>query len=142
MNVSTPFFLYLFPNLPPIPTCSIMKAVTTMHEFAITESILNIALDKAREAQAQKITRINLVIGDLAGVVAESVEFCFSAISRGTAAEGAGLSFEKKPAGVRCHHCNTVFTPKDGDWACPECRQVGIEIVSGRECYMESIEVE
>ncbi|HEY97713.1 MAG TPA: hydrogenase maturation nickel metallochaperone HypA [Dehalococcoidia bacterium] len=113
-----------------------------MHEYSITESILTLALEKAREADAAKITQINLVVGELSGVVAECVEFYFNFISKDTMAAGADLSFVTKPTSVRCHKCDKIFTPKDGDWSCPECHEIGIDIVTGRECYMESIEVE
>ena len=42
-----------------------------MHELGITENILNITLDKASEGQATKILKINLVIGELSGFVAD-----------------------------------------------------------------------
>lgn len=113
-----------------------------MHEFSITESLLTLALEKASEAGAEKITRINLVIGEMSGVIDECVRFYFDAISKDTAAAGAELVFEMIPTTIRCHKCQAVFTPQNGSWACPECRETGIEIVSGRECYMESIEVE
>jgi hydrogenase nickel incorporation protein HypA/HybF len=113
-----------------------------MHEYSITESMLSLALEKAGEARAKKITRINLVIGDLSGVVSECVQFYFDFLSRDTIAGGAELCFDMKPTKVRCRKCEAVFTPKNGAWACPECHEVGIEIVSGQECYIESIEVE
>ena len=113
-----------------------------MHEYSITESILSLALNKAKEANAVKITRINLVVGELSGVVAECVQFYFDHISKKTLADSASLVFTTRPTQVRCHKCNKVFTPANGDWSCPECRETGMDIVSGRECYMESIEVE
>ena len=113
-----------------------------MHEFSITESVLSLALEKASEANAKKIIRINMVVGELSGVVGECVQFYFSNISKDTIASGAELCFETKPTRVRCSKCQTVFAPKDGNWACPDCQETGIEIVSGRECYLESIEVE
>jgi hydrogenase nickel incorporation protein HypA/HybF len=113
-----------------------------MHEFSITESILALALEKAGEAHADKITHVNLVLGELSGVVGECVRFYFEALSRDTIAIGAELSFEARPVRLRCQHCRAEFTPADHDWTCPACRQMAIEIVSGRECYMESIEVE
>jgi hydrogenase nickel incorporation protein HypA/HybF len=113
-----------------------------MHEAAITESMLSLALEKAGEAKAKKITRINLVIGELSGVVGECVQFYFDAISRNTIAEGAALSFENKPTQIRCRKCQIVFSPVNHEWSCPQCHEIGLEIVSGRECYMESIEVE
>ena len=113
-----------------------------MHEYSISESILSPALDKANEANAGKITRINLVVGELSGVVAECVQFYFDHISKDTAADGASLVFTTKPTLVRCHKCDNTFTPKDSDWSCPGCGETGMDIISGRECYMESIEVE
>ena len=113
-----------------------------MHEYSITESMLTLALEKANEAEASKIIRINLVVGELSGVVSECVQFYFEHISRDTMAGSAELAFETKPTKLRCHKCEAVFSPNNGDWACPDCKEMSIEIVSGRECYMESIEVE
>ena len=114
----------------------------SMHEYSITQSILSLALEKANEANASKITRINLVLGELSGVVDECVKFYFDFLSKDTIATGAGLSFEKTPTKLRCRKCEAVFAPRDHDWSCPDCHEIGIEIISGRECYMESIEVE
>jgi len=113
-----------------------------MHEYSITESMLSLALEKAGEAKAARITRINLVVGELAGVVGDCVQFYFDAISKNTIASGAELSFEMKPVSLRCRKCEKVFSPINHEWSCPDCHEVGVEIVSGRECYMESIEVE
>lgn len=103
---------------------------------------MSLALEKATEAQAKKIISINLVVGELSGVVGDCVQFYFDAISRGTIADGAKLCFETKPTQIRCRKCQSVFTPADHEWSCPQCHETSVEIVTGRECYMESIEVE
>ena len=113
-----------------------------MHEFSITQSILSIVLEKADEAQASKISKINLVIGEMAGIVDDCVEFYFGFLSKDTAADGAVLSFQRPPARLNCRHCGTVFSPTNGDWSCPGCREPSVDIISGRELYVESIEVE
>ena len=113
-----------------------------MHEYSITESLLSLALEQANKANASKITRINLLLGEMSGVVSECVQFYFDFLSKNTIAKGAELSFETKPTRVRCQKCEAVYAPRDQDWSCPACHETGIEIISGRECYMESIEVE
>ena len=113
-----------------------------MHEYSITQSLLELALAKAGEAGAGHITKINLVLGEMSGVVDECVQTYFEFLSRDTIAAGAGLSFEKRPTQLRCRRCQAVFSPGDHDWSCPACRELGVEIISGRECYLESIEVD
>ena len=113
-----------------------------MHEFSITQNILSIVLEKADEAHASRISKINLVTGELSGIVDECVEFYFGFLSKDTIAAEAALSFHHPPTQLRCRSCGKVFTPSNGNWVCPSCQEPTLEIVSGRELYVESIEVE
>jgi len=113
-----------------------------LHEFAITESILSIALRKANEAKAKRISKINVVTGELSGIVDECVEFYFDFLNKDTIAAQASLSFHHPPTRLLCRNCSNVFSPSDFDWTCPSCNEQALEIISGRECYVESIEVE
>lgn len=113
-----------------------------MHELAVTQSMLNLALEHAERAGAGRITRINLVIGELSGIVDDCVQFYFDFVSKGTPAEGAQLAFERLPAWLSCRACGHEFALRNGDWTCPVCQALGGEFIAGRECYMESIEVE
>ncbi|HQF69985.1 MAG TPA: hydrogenase maturation nickel metallochaperone HypA, partial [Promineifilum sp.] len=76
-----------------------------MHELAITESILEIALRHGRSAGATRITDLHLVIGELSSVVDESVQFYWDIVSEGTAAAGATLHFRRVPARLVCRAC-------------------------------------
>ena len=113
-----------------------------MHELGVTENIVNIALAKAGEAQANKVMKINLVIGELSGFVADCIQFYFDSLSKDTIAQGAALHFESVPAELRCRDCSAVFRPQDTLWACPKCAGRSVEIFKGRELYIESLEVE
>lgn len=113
-----------------------------MHELALTENILSIALEQAKAVQAQRITKINLIIGELSGFVAECIQFNFEFLSQDSIAAQAVLTFTPLPTSLRCRNCATIFTPKQPLWVCPSCQGQSVEIVSGRECYVESIEVE
>jgi hydrogenase nickel incorporation protein HypA/HybF len=110
-----------------------------MHELAITQNIVDIALKSAPERQVQGIT---IVLGELSGIVEDSVRFCFEVVAADTAAKGAALTFHKVPAHLRCTKCAFEFKLDNGDWACPQCGNLGGEVLQGRECYIESIDVE
>jgi len=113
-----------------------------MHEFSITEGILSIALEKAQEAGAGRITGINVVIGEISTVVSDCVEFYFDFLRKDTIAAGANLAFSRIPFRLRCRRCHTDYSPEANRWVCPGCGEPGGEIISGSECYLESIEVE
>jgi hydrogenase nickel incorporation protein HypA/HybF len=113
-----------------------------VHELAITQNILDIALKEADAAGASKITRVNVAIGELSGVVSDSVEFYFDFLTKGNAAEGAKLNFKMVPAVLKCRECSTEFTPQDSSWVCPQCQGSGVVVLAGRDCFVESIEVE
>jgi len=113
-----------------------------LHEFSITQSILSIAIEKANTVKASRVSQINLVTGELSGIVDECVEFYFDFLSKDTIAAQASLSFHHPPTRLRCRNCDAVFSPDNLDWTCPNCHKQKIEIISGRECYVESIEVE
>jgi len=114
-----------------------------MHELAITQQVLEIALKHARRAGARRIGVIHLTVGDLSSVVDDSVQFYFDYLSPGTLAEGARLTFARLPARCRCRVCGTEFIPDLGlAWQCPACAELGGDLLQGREFYVESIEVE
>ena len=113
-----------------------------MHELSITQSILSITLEKANEVQASRVAKINLIIGELSGIVDDCVQFYFDLLSKDTIAAEASLSFEKILNKLRCRNCASIFSPNNLDWACPNCHEANIEIISGRECRIDSIEVE
>ena len=68
-----------------------------MHEMAIAEGVLDIALDYAKQNDAKCIREIGLLIGDMSGVVVDSLTFSFDMIAKGTLAEGAEIKVKHVP---------------------------------------------
>lgn len=113
-----------------------------MHELGVTQSILNIALHHAQTAQATRIREINLVIGELASVVDDSVQFYWAMIAKGTIAEGATLNFKRLPACLRCNDCAHEFPIDHREYMCPACGSPNVAVAGGEEFYVESIDVD
>ena len=113
-----------------------------MHELPVTESILEVAVEAAKNAGARRITSISLVVGDLSSVVDDSVQFYFDILSKGTLAEGATLVFQRQHARARCSECGHEFEVSPPlPPCCPKCDRVSLQVTGGRDFFLESIEV-
>ena len=113
-----------------------------MHELAVTESILSISEKHALKAEASRVTDIHIVIGKLASIVDDSVQFYWDIISQDTICAGATLHFTRKPAQLVCLQCETEYTLEDELTACPHCGSAQVKVISGDEFWLDSIEIE
>ena len=111
----------------------------SMHEMSITQSVVEIC---EANSGGSRVTAVTLEIGDLAGVVPESIEFCFDACIRGTLLEGAALTIEQVPARGRCHGCGAEFPLHALFDPCPDCGGFGVELLAGAELRVKELEVE
>ncbi|GAB4546102.1 MAG: hydrogenase maturation nickel metallochaperone HypA [Anaerolineales bacterium] len=113
-----------------------------MHELAVTQSILEIALRHAEQAGARRVTDINLLIGEFASIVDNSVSFYWEIVSEGTLASGARLNFERIPGEMTCGDCGESFHPSSDTFQCPACASSFVNISKGDEFRVDSIDVE
>ena len=110
-----------------------------MHEAALAESILKIALDTAEKNNSKKIREVGLKIGDMAGVEIETLKFSFDMANKKTIAEGATLTIKKIPIRATCSKCGKTFEVEHYNFFCPECEGILI-LQSGRELLVEFVE--
>ena len=113
-----------------------------MHEQSIVESLLALALKNAEKAKARKILSIDLVVGDYTGVVDDAVNFYFGFLSKDTIAAGAKINYSHVAGQLRCRDCDFLFPLQKQEYHCPKCDGRRVEIVGGRELYIETMEVE
>lgn len=113
-----------------------------MHELGITRSIIEIAEEHAHRHGAQRIRSVTVLIGTLSGVMAESVEFCFSVCAQGTLLEGASLIIEQPPGLGRCRQCQSE-SPMDCQlFSCPVCGGFAMDLLQGDEMRISELEVD
>jgi hydrogenase nickel incorporation protein HypA/HybF len=113
-----------------------------MHELSVTQSLLEIALRHGREAGAQRVTDLYLVIGEWSSIVDDSVQFYWDIVAQGTPAEGARLHFERIPARATCGECGREFAPGGESLLCPGCGSSRLRLLTGDEFRLDSIAIE
>jgi len=114
-----------------------------LHELSITQSILDIVLEQAKESNAKRVIGVKLRFGTLTSIVPDCVAFYFEQMTEGTIAEGAKLDVEMVPLKMKCSQCGEEFEGQDElDMTCPKCANPFTETLSGREMEVASIEVD
>ncbi|WP_322793864.1 hydrogenase maturation nickel metallochaperone HypA [Bellilinea sp.] len=113
-----------------------------MHELAVTESVLDIALRHAGQANASRVTDIYLVIGRFSSIVDDSVQFYWDMIAENTICQHATLHFKRVPGRMKCLECEKEFEVQQSLDPCPYCGSFHLNIIGGEEFYVESIIVE
>jgi hydrogenase nickel incorporation protein HypA/HybF len=113
-----------------------------MHELAVTESLLEITLRHAQNANARRVDNLYLVIGQLSSIIDDSVQFYWDIVAKDTIAEGARLNFRRIPTQIECRNCQHVFIPDDTQFECPDCGSDRVKIICGEEFYLEAIDIQ
>lgn len=113
-----------------------------MHELSIASYLLEAVAEQARESGASRVLAINLVIGERAGVVDDSLRFSFELLAAGTPAEGAQINVRRTPMRFRCDACAADYAPEGDNFRCPGCGSVGALADDGSALLIESIEIE
>jgi len=113
-----------------------------MHELGIAQSIMQIVLSEAERAKARKVLKVTIKVGELAGVMPDSLTFCFNMLARSTIAEDASLTIEKIPVRGYCSECQREFVIADTSYWCTACGNKHIELISGRELQIGQLEIE
>lgn len=113
-----------------------------MHELAIVEGIMKAAVPEAQKYGAKKILAIKLKIGELSGVVHQCIQEYFTFVSKDTMAENAEIIVEKIPITIRCQDCGYEGEIGKRKIRCPLCESAEIKLISGKEYYVDSLEVE
>jgi hydrogenase nickel incorporation protein HypA/HybF len=88
------------------------------------------------------VTVVSLRVGRLRQVVPDTLEFYFEFVARDSVCEGARLEQEVIPARLRCRGCGREWEIEIPAFRCPTCAGSDVEVASGDEFEVESIEIE
>jgi hydrogenase nickel incorporation protein HypA/HybF len=113
-----------------------------VHELSLVASVFEVLEEKAREHGAARVTAVVLKVGIMSGAVPDLLESAFETFKKGTIAEAARLEIVVVPVKVRCPDCGGEAVRADTDFSCAGCGSRRVEIVEGRDLFVETIELE
>jgi hydrogenase nickel incorporation protein HypA/HybF len=109
-----------------------------VHELSLSSAIVNTAV---KHAGGRRVVLIELSVGRLRQVIPETLEFYFEFVARDSLCEGARLEQHVIGARLRCRPCEYEWEIEIPAFRCPLCGGSEVEIASGDEFEIESIEV-
>jgi hydrogenase nickel incorporation protein HypA/HybF len=109
-----------------------------MHELALSESIIEMVVDRARHERMARVTRVVVEIGTAASVDPDALLFCFPIAAAETLAAGAELVIEPVALRARCDTCRADYAPEILHAPCPGCGGFGGRVIAGREMRVAS----
>ena len=112
-----------------------------MHEMSIAMNIVDIACKEAQSEGAPFISVIELDVGKLAGVMIDSLKFCYESVCKGTLAENSQLVVNELPGKGHCLKCNSEFEIDSFMALCPHCESYEVEIKQGRELKLKAVTI-
>lgn len=113
-----------------------------MHEMGIALQIIEIAAASIpAEMKPVKVDSIRIRVGKMSAVIPDNLNFCFEVASKDTEVEGASLCIDEVPVVARCKSCNHQWTLSGPAFRCDSCQSGDIELISGQELDIVSIEI-
>jgi hydrogenase nickel incorporation protein HypA/HybF len=112
-----------------------------MHELALAQEIVAMVGRHVPPEQARRVRAVHVRIGELAGVVPDSLEFCFSAVVAGTVWESAELVMTRVAAEACCLDCDATFPTQAPGAGCPACGSRVVRMTHGQELHVDAVEL-
>ena len=113
-----------------------------MHELSLAEKINNTIKDLCERSDWTRVRRVVLKVGHMRQVDPELLSFAFDVVGKGTVSEGAQVSILELPIVFMCHSCGKETSSEGTVFICSNCGSTNVELRSGMELNIESMEVE
>lgn len=113
-----------------------------MHEMSLALSIVDQTREAAAREGAVRILEVEIEVGCLAGVLADSLQFCLEAVGPTEGLPGTVFRItEVRAAGV-CRVCAATFPADSYLVICPSCGSEDVSLNGGRELKIRSLTIE
>ncbi|HEX7681158.1 MAG TPA: hydrogenase maturation nickel metallochaperone HypA [Thermoanaerobaculia bacterium] len=110
-----------------------------MHEYSIVQSLVD-SVAAAVGAREASVHRVDVSIGELAGVDCALLATAFEVFRAGTICEHAALQIDRIAALWECPRCHAAII-RGGFLRCPSCNEPA-RLAAGDEIVLQRIELE
>jgi hydrogenase nickel incorporation protein HypA/HybF len=113
-----------------------------MHELSIAMNVVEIAEEEAKKNNASVVSKIEIDVGKLSGVIVEALTFAMDSAKQNTCLSDAEVVINELVAKAKCEACGHEFETKDYFSICPECGNFKTDIIAGKELQVRSMQLE
>jgi hydrogenase nickel incorporation protein HypA/HybF len=113
-----------------------------MHELSICENLVEIVREEMDKAGLKKLNSVRVKVGEFTNLVPDALQFCFEIATQETPFEGAVLEVELVPTIAFCNACQEEFHVEGVLFICPKCHGGDVDLRSGRDMSIESIDAD
>lgn len=99
-------------------------------------------LETALKNHLAKVTRVNIIFGQMIQIVPDIFECAFRETVKNSVAKNAELDIEIVKVKMKCVNCGNIFRVQENLFACSICASTDLLIISGKELFIKSIEGE
>jgi hydrogenase nickel incorporation protein HypA/HybF len=109
-----------------------------VHELSLCNAI---ATTVTEHAAGKQVDVVRLKVGHFRQVVPDTLRFCWANTVLGGPLDGARLDIVAVPAVVVCRDCKGATTLDEPLLRCAGCNSADVDLVSGEEFLIDSIDV-
>jgi hydrogenase nickel incorporation protein HypA/HybF len=115
-----------------------------MHEFSIGDSVVRSVIAELVRLKTPPgaLRSVRVAVGIMRQIVPDTLVFAYESLSQDTPAAGSKLVLRPVPVTARCNSCGWQGALDVPLFLCGACQSGEIELITGMELQLESLEVE
>ncbi len=112
-----------------------------MHELGIAQDLFQIIKEKAKANNITSVSEVRVRLGVASGIEKGLLVHSFvDHLFPGSIADGATVEITNEPIRAVCKNCGgQIDIGDDPVMNCPACKSYSIEIIQGKDIYIEEI---
>jgi len=109
--------------------------------MSIAANIIKISEEELAKNHGKIIQKIHLEVGQLSGIVIESLQFALDVSKTDGILKFADITIDEIPGKLKCLNCGHTFETEDFFSCCPKCNVHKVEVLSGKEMIIKSLTI-